>query len=100
VQEANAEAGERILRLRIPARADRLRLVRTLVSEAAVANGCSERCVHDMVIAVDEACQNVIRHAYGGVPDGEMSLEIRRDGDRLLFSLVQENRVSQGHEGP
>ena len=86
--EEPGEAGERIARLRIPARADRLRLVRTVVTEAATANGCSESCTRDMVIAVDEACQNVIRHAYGGAPDGEISLEIRRDGERLVFSLV------------
>ena len=85
---ADLDGGETIIRVRVPSRADRLRLVRTLVSEAAFANGCSDRCARDMVIAVDEACQNVIRHAYAGAPDGEISLEIRRSGDRLVFSLV------------
>ena len=86
--DAEFEEGEYIIRIRIPSRADRLRLVRTVVSEAAFASGCSDPCARDMVIAVDEACQNVIRHAYGGAPDGDISLEIRRAGDRLVFSLV------------
>jgi sigma-B regulation protein RsbU (phosphoserine phosphatase) len=34
-------------------------------------------------MAVDEACQNVIRHAYGGKP-GEIVLEIERSGDRVV----------------
>lgn len=80
--------GERLVEIRVTARPDRLRLVRAMVGEAARSSGCSARCVHDMVIAVDEACQNVIRHAYGGDPHGEIWLEIRRDGDRMSFNLV------------
>lgn len=81
-------AVERVLQLRFPARADRLRLVRSVVGEAAVACGCGERCVSEIVLAVDEACQNVIRHAYGGDPAGEILLDMRREGDRLVFELV------------
>ncbi len=87
-REKASEPGELVARLRVQARPDRLRLVRSVVTEAAAASGCGEGCIRDMVIAVDEACQNVIRHAYGGAPDGELSLEIRREGDRLVFSLV------------
>lgn len=84
-EEAHAE---RIIELRVSSRPDRLRLVRSMVSEVAFANGCSDRCTRDMVIAVDEACQNVIRHAYEGSPDGEITLEILRLGERLAFNLV------------
>jgi len=38
--------------------------------------------VTDVVSAVDEACQNIIRHGYGG--NGEIVLEIRRNGPRQL----------------
>lgn len=80
--------GERVVELRVAAKPDRLRLLRNLVSEVARANGCSESCIRDMVIALDEACQNVIRHAYGGDPDGEILLDIRRAGDRMTFNLI------------
>ena len=80
--------GELIVELRFASRADRLRLVRSVVGEVARDSGCSEKCVRDMVIAVDEACQNVIRHAYRGAPDGEIRLEIRRESDRIAFNLV------------
>lgn len=80
--------GERIVEMRITSRPERLRLVRAVVGEAASSSGCSHACTQDIVIAVDEACQNVIRHAYHGDPAGEILLDIRRDGDTLAIHLV------------
>lgn len=46
-----------------------------------------EACVQDVVMAVDEACQNVIRHAYGEEAAGDMLIEVDREDDTLVFSL-------------
>ena len=80
--------GERVVHIRVDSRPETLRLVRAVVGEAAALCGCSENCIRDIVIAVDEACQNVIRHAYGGDPDGEILIDIRRDGDRIAFNII------------
>lgn len=80
--------GERIAQLRIAARPDRLRMVRAMVTEAGGANGCSGECVSQMVMAVDEACQNIIRHAYGGDPGGEIVVDIRRQDDAIAIHLL------------
>ena len=77
-----------MVQIRVDSRPETLRLVRAVVSEAAALCGCSESCVRDIVIAVDEACQNVIRHAYGGKPDGEILIDIRREGDRIAFNII------------
>jgi sigma-B regulation protein RsbU (phosphoserine phosphatase) len=37
---------------------------------------------------VDEACQNVVRHAYGEHASGDMLVQMRRDGQRLVIDLV------------
>jgi sigma-B regulation protein RsbU (phosphoserine phosphatase) len=78
---------EELVRLEVSARPDRLKLVRRAVSEAVALCGCGETLARDLVIGVDEACQNVIRHAYGGDPEGEMIVEIRRKGDELIILL-------------
>jgi phosphoserine phosphatase RsbU/P len=76
-----------LLTIRVPSQPDRLRLIRTSVAETAKLCGCVDAVGRDIVIAVDEACQNIIRHAYGGSPDGEIALEIQRHGDELVFLL-------------
>jgi len=81
------EDAEKLLEIAIPARASRLAEVRRAVERAARAGGCSAACARDVVMAVDEACQNVIRHAYGGECDDPIELEILRDGDRLVLRL-------------
>lgn len=86
-QRAGIE-GERVVQIRVDSRPETLRLVRAVVGEAAALCGCSENCVRDIVIAVDEACQNVIRHAYGGNPDGEILIDIRREDDRIAFNVI------------
>jgi len=81
------EEGDSVLALRMAARVDQLRKIREAVREAAESCGCGEQCTADVVLAVDEACQNVIRHAYCGDPSGAIELEIHRRGDALVVSL-------------
>ena len=83
-----SEHGEPVTRIRVPARVQSLKRVRALVREAAQSTGCSEECGRDVVIAVDEACQNVIRHAYGEEDRGDILIDISRKGDRLFVSVV------------
>ena len=78
---------EKVLELRFPARADRLKGVRGKVLNTALRCGCSEAAARDAVIAVDEACQNIIRHAYDGRPGEEIILEIRHEGDEMVILL-------------
>ena len=43
--------------------------------------------VGDIVLATDEACQNIIRHAYGGETDDHIDLEIFFQNRRLSIYL-------------
>jgi len=79
--------GEELLTFRIPARSDRLGEMRAAVRSCVEACGCSETSTADIVLAVDEACQNIIRHAYKGDPNGVIELEIHREGADLVFCL-------------
>jgi sigma-B regulation protein RsbU (phosphoserine phosphatase) len=77
-----------LLRLQFHARAERLGMVRALVQRAAETAGCSPELAGKLVIAVNEACMNVIQHAYKGDNAGEIILEMHNNNGCLLFRLL------------
>jgi sigma-B regulation protein RsbU (phosphoserine phosphatase) len=81
------EPVQKLLSLRFPARAERLRDVRAAVERAVLAAGATREQAQDVMLAVDEACQNVIRHAYCGECDEAIELEISRERDRIVLWL-------------
>jgi len=76
-----------VLEYRFPARANELCQTRTVVRTALTNSGCCSATVEDVVLAIDEACQNIIRHAYCGETDEEIVLNIEQDGETLVISL-------------
>jgi len=80
----------RVLQLRFPARAAELKRVRDALRDSLERCGCSAKSAADIVLAIDEACQNIIRHAYRGESDDLIEVEVERLGDRLVFSLTDQ----------
>jgi sigma-B regulation protein RsbU (phosphoserine phosphatase) len=80
-------AGERILERRFPAEAGQLSSVRKAVEECVLGRGAAQETACDVVRAVDEACQNIIRHAYGDEAGGDIVLEIDSHPGELIVSL-------------
>ncbi len=75
-EETVQNSSSLIARHTFPASASALQAVREVVSKACDDCGCSKSLATDIVIAVGEACQNVVRHAYKGTEGGEATLEI------------------------
>jgi sigma-B regulation protein RsbU (phosphoserine phosphatase) len=83
-----AQAEELLLELRFPAQADRMAVVRDTVRGAARLCGFDEPTTQDIVLAVGEACQNVILHSYADRDDGQILLDIRRGGEGMILRVV------------
>jgi phosphoserine phosphatase RsbU/P len=81
-----------IARHTFPARADALHSVREVVHNACDACGCAPEDATDIIIAVGEACQNVVRHAYKGRDEGDATLEIYCKDGILEFRLQDSAR--------
>lgn len=79
---------EQLFEIKFPARPDRLCLVRALVKITAEVVGCNEELREKLVIAVNEACMNVIQHAYKGNDTGEIILQILNEDTQLVFRLL------------
>ena len=73
--------------LSVPARAASLKLIRQAIGDTANTCGFSKEECQDLVLAVDEACQNVVRHAYSGREDGDMDVEIRCEGQNFVVLI-------------
>lgn len=74
-----AEAGDgrrHLARIEVQSNPDRLRLVREMITDCCRFAACDDGLKTDLVLAVDEACQNVIRHAYKGRTDGRMEISV------------------------
>src|SRR5271163_4294190 len=65
-----------------------LPIVRAAVGELAVVCGLPEETRHGIILAVDEALANVIRHAYKNRHDQEMELDCQAESDRIVFKLL------------
>lgn len=57
---------------RFPGRFESLAGIRKFVSEAAEEAGFDDKEIYAVELAVDEACANIIEHAYGGEGKGEI----------------------------
>lgn len=79
---------DKLFELRFPALADRLCLIRVLVKKAVEEVGCCDDSCEKIVIALNEACMNIIQHAYADRADGEAIFECYRDSDFVYFKLV------------
>ena len=73
------------MRMRLPSTATSLKLVRSGVLASSQQAGFSDIAAHDIVLALDETLQNVIRHAYYGREDGSIVVDVERHGQKLVF---------------
>lgn len=66
---------------------DNLAQIGEFVTEAGVEAGLNERDLYAVQLSVDEACTNIIQHAYSGEGQGEIRLtyQVRADGLEIII---------------
>ena len=62
------------------------------VVEAALKAGLDEQEIYQVELAVDEACCNIIDHAYGGENRGEMQCSVEVGENELTVTLKDRGR--------
>jgi serine/threonine-protein kinase RsbW len=76
----------------IKSRTENLEKVRKFVADAAAKFGFDKEAVSNIVLAVDEACTNVIRHAYANAPDKEIWIAIDLKNGRFEVKVADTGR--------
>jgi anti-sigma regulatory factor (Ser/Thr protein kinase) len=83
------------LRASHPARADELGEARAQLRAWLTAVGASAAEIGEILLAVNEACMNVIEHAYGEDGSGDFTLEGHLDGQTVVLIVRDSGRWSE-----
>ena len=84
---------ERKFMLQVPSSTENLALIREFVSSAAQQAGFDTSEIAKLELAVDEACANVIEHAYGG-QDATKEVVVRVTFDEEMLNIDIEDTGS------
>ena len=79
---------ERTFTLQVPSSTENLALIREFVTTVGQQAGMSETEIGKIELAVDEACANVIEHAYGHDASKEVTVRANVDDDSITFEIV------------
>lgn len=60
------------------------------IGQAAMQAGLNDKAVYAIQMAVDEACTNIIEHAYGGEGKGQIKLTCRIEDEGLKVTICDQ----------
>ena len=69
---------------------DNLSLIRDFTKNAAAESGFSEDTIGKIILAVDEACTNVIKHGYNYSPEGEILITAKFENSKFSITITDE----------
>jgi serine/threonine-protein kinase RsbW len=84
----NAEA--HVVRLTIPAKAEYITLGRLALAGISHLRPVPDETLHDLKLALTEACTNSIRHAYDAGSEGTVQIVYELDDERISIEVTDE----------
>ena len=75
-------------KLKVKSKTENLSIIRDFINSAAADAGLKADVIESIILAVDEACTNIIKHAYKSFPDGEMIIKTKSTLDRFVISIT------------
>ncbi len=73
--------------LTVNSQVEHLAEIAEFIEQAARASGLNDEQVYDVQMAVDEACTNVIQHAYHGRPEGTIENSCEKHGNEFVVTV-------------
>ena len=85
---ANDKSKIKEKKLVVKGRTENLARIRMFIQEIASSVGFKQESIDNMMLAVDEACTNIIKHAYKSYPDGEILIKIKYEDKKLIITII------------
>ncbi len=83
---------ERTFQLHVPSSTENLSMIRDFVGAIGERAGMSPGEQAKLELAVDEACTNVIEHAYGSDTTREVTVKARLDAEMIQIEIIDTGR--------
>ncbi len=78
--------------LKVKSSTDNLTKIRDFTKGAADECGLSDDVIGKIILAVDEACTNVIKHAYKYSKEGEIVIRIKLDNNKFSITISDKGK--------
>lgn len=75
-------------KLKVKSKTENLSIIRDFINSSAADAGLKADVIESIILAVDEACTNIIKHAYKSFPDGELIIKTKSTLDRFVISIT------------
>lgn len=80
-------------KLVVKSKTENLSKIRSFIQGIASTVGFTQESIDNMMLAVDEACTNIIKHAYKSYPDGEIIIKVKYESEKLIITIVDYGRT-------
>jgi serine/threonine-protein kinase RsbW len=91
---------EKKFTLQVPSSTENLALIREFVVNVSGQAGLAATEIPKLELAVDEACANVIEHAYGYDVSKDVTVRVTFDELQLRVSVIDEGRGFDPNQAP
>ena len=79
-------------RLEVPGRFDRLEQISKFIEQAGLEAGLDDTTICRCQLAVDEACTNIIEHAYEGEGRGDIEIACEAEPGELTITIEDQGK--------
>jgi serine/threonine-protein kinase RsbW len=83
-------ASPRVIRLTIPAKAEYITLCRLTLAGISQLRDISDETLHDLKLALTEACTNSVRHAYEAGSEGSVQIVYEIGDEDISIEVIDE----------
>jgi len=82
----------------VKSRTENLSDVREFINSLVRKIGISPEVSEDIILAVDEACTNIIKHSYKFFPDGEIIVKVKYLDNKIIITIIDDCENFQPHK--
>lgn len=79
---------KRTYQLVVKSSTEELSSIRSFLRDVASGNGVPQKTIEELILAVDEASTNIVKHAYHYSKDKEITVTVAISGSECLVTLI------------